>query len=198
MVSATGNGRRYAAQALVRDVLASEGLLLVALLILDWKNSEEQQESRWPVPVEGPQRVRVAVRGLPAPVDAWRGSYGQLLGAAAGELAVDVAVSIQARNASLELLRSAVAARCYVAMGHDYNLPYGPWGMAAEEEVTLRSRQLLEHAGTVMLCTSRHLTDYVHRFSEGKVRSRLCYCADYGYFDPWKKTTLRVPPRPVP
>lgn len=30
-------------------------------------------------------------------------------------------------------------------------------------------------------CTSRHLTDFVGRFSD--VRARLCYCADYGYFE---------------
>lgn len=182
MVSNTGNGRRYAAQALLRSLASTDGVELVAVLLYDWKNAGGDEDSTWPVPVEGPQRVVVSVRGS-APVVAWRGSSGQLLGAASGELMVDVAISIQARRSSLELLQKAVSARRYVVMGHDYNLPYGPWGMEVEAEALPEHRRLLEDPRTTMFCTSQHLANFVTRFSHGRVRTQLCYCADYGYFD---------------
>eukprot|EP00930_Biecheleria_cincta_P025866 TRINITY_DN18345_c0_g1_i1.p1 TRINITY_DN18345_c0_g1~~TRINITY_DN18345_c0_g1_i1.p1 ORF type:complete len:292 (-),score=33.51 TRINITY_DN18345_c0_g1_i1:805-1680(-) len=78
MVSTTGNGRRYAAQALLREILTSADLELSAVLVYDWKNSEDGKDSEWPVPLEGPERVVLALRGT-APVTAWRGTMGQLL-----------------------------------------------------------------------------------------------------------------------
>eukprot|EP00439_Symbiodinium_sp_Y106_P076416 s3379_g15.t1 len=167
MVSTTGNGRRYAAQALLRDIMCTEGVLLTALLIYDWKNDSTESSGNWALPEEGPQRCTVALRGGKQ-VTAWRGSMTQLMGACAGDLVVDVAV-----------IRSK---RC-VVMGHDYNLPFGPWGMEAEPTSLSVHRELLKNPNLVMFCTSQHLCNFVERFSEGDVQTCLCYCADYGYFD---------------
>ncbi|CAE7833026.1 unnamed protein product [Symbiodinium microadriaticum] len=181
MVSTTGNGRRYAAQALLRDIMCTEGVLLTALLIYDWKNDSTESSGNWALPEEGPQRCTVALRGGKQ-VTAWRGSMTQLMGACAGDLVVDVAVSIQARRSCLEILRSISSKKC-VVMGHDYNLPFGPWGMEAEPTSLAVHRELLQNPNLVMFCTSQHLCNFVERFSEGGVQTCLCYCADYGYFD---------------
>lgn len=182
MVSNTGNGRRYAAQALLRSIEEADSLDLVALLVYDWKNVEGAEDSEWPMPVEGPEQITVAIRGG-TPVTGWRGTFPQLLGSVAGELHVDIAISIQARSTSLELLHHGIVAKEYVVMGHDYNLPYGPWGMEVDANLIPKHHQRLEAERTTMFCTSRHLADYITRFSEGRVQTRLCYCADYGYFD---------------
>ncbi|CAE7371604.1 unnamed protein product [Symbiodinium natans] len=181
MVSTTGNGRRYAAQALLRNIMSTEGLELTAVLIYDWKNNDSTDSTSWAVPIQGPERCTVALRGGKS-VTAWRGSMNQLMGACAGDLEVDVAVSIQARRSCLELLRS-IRAKQYVAMGHDYNLPFGPWGMEVEPQSLAVHQSLLRDERLEVFCTSRHLRDFLERFSEGTVRTRLCYCADYGYFD---------------
>ncbi|CAK9040735.1 Hypothetical protein (Fragment), partial [Durusdinium trenchii] len=178
MVSSTGNGRRYAAQALLRSIAQSEDFELTAVLVYDWKN----ETGHWALPSEGPQHVTLNIRGG-QPVSAWRGSMGQLLGACAGDLAVDVAVSIQSRRTCLELMLRSIRAKKYVAMGHDYNLPFGPWGMEVEPEMLALHRVLIQDSRMTMFCTSQHLVDFVHRFSQGRVKTRLCYCADYGYFD---------------
>lgn len=183
MVSNTGNGRRYAAQALIRNIVEAKNLELTAVLLYDWKNNESEKESGWVVPTEGPECVALSVRGG-KPVVAWRGSMGQLIGAASGELHVDVAVSIQARRSSVELMHHCINARRYVVMGHDYNLPYGPWGMEVDPETIPAHQKELEEERTVMFCTSQHLASFLTRFSNGRVQTRLCYCADYGYFDP--------------
>jgi len=183
MVSTTGNGRRYAAQALLHNLVASDSIDLVAVLLFDWKNSSDENcASSWAVPVEGPELLSLCLRGS-RPVAAWRGSEAQLLGAAAGELHVDVAISIQARRPVVELMHKCITARTYAVMGHDYNLPYGPWGMEVDEESLMEHRKSLEHTSCTMLCTSQHLCDYITRFSNERIRTRLCYCADYGYFD---------------
>lgn len=65
--------------------------------------------------------------------------------------------------------------------GHDYNIPYGPWGVREGKSYHQSHLDLLER--TLLLCTSRHLAEYLTRWSGGKVSTRLCYCADYGYFD---------------
>ncbi|CAJ1334073.1 unnamed protein product, partial [Effrenium voratum] len=44
-------------------------------------------------------------------------------------------------------------------------------------------KSFIQDPRVTMFCTSQHLQHYVERFSDGKVKTRLCYCADYGYFD---------------
>ncbi|CAL1161589.1 unnamed protein product [Cladocopium goreaui] len=178
MVSSTGNGRRYAAQALVRSVQQSRELELTAVLVYDWKN----EKGHWAVPSEGPQQLTLTIRGG-EPVTAWRGSMGQLLGACAGDLDTDLAVSIQARRTSLELMLRSIKAKKYVVMGHDYNLPFGPWGMEVEPQMLALHQTFIQNPKICMFCTSQHLADFVQKFSQGKVKTKLCYCADYGYFD---------------
>merc|ERR1719326_2759765 len=73
-------------------------------------------------------------------------------------------------------------ARRRLAMCHDYNLPFGLWGMEQTEEQDNEMREVLKRF--VLLCTSQHLADYVRRTSEEKQRARLCYCADYDYLGP--------------
>lgn len=81
-------------------------------------------------------------------------------------------------------------------MGHDYNLPYGPWGMEVDAKHVLAHREALEKEHTTILCTSQHLVDYLTHFSNGRVRARLCYCADYGYFDlPSESVSSSFPPK---
>ncbi|CAJ1359005.1 unnamed protein product, partial [Effrenium voratum] len=109
MVSNTGNGRRYAAQALLRELLTADGVELAAVLVYDSKN----ETGRWALPLEGPQRLSLSTRHGP-PVTAWRGSMGQLLGACCGELFVDLAISIQARRTCLELMLRSIQATKYV------------------------------------------------------------------------------------
>ncbi|CAJ1384490.1 unnamed protein product [Effrenium voratum] len=178
MVSNTGNGRRYAAQALLRELLTADGVELAAVLVYDSKN----ETGRWALPLEGPQRLSLSTRHGP-PVTAWRGSMGQLLGACCGELFVDLAISIQARRTCLELMLRSIQATKYVVMGHDYNLPFGPWGMEVEPDMLALHKSFIQDPRVTMFCTSQHLQHYVERFSDGKVKTRLCYCADYGYFD---------------
>lgn len=182
MVCNTGNGRRYAAQALLRELSNAEDLELTAVLLYDWKNGDEGKETEWPLLLEGPERVLVAIRGG-TPISAWRGSMGQLLGVCAGELQVDIAISIQARTSCLELMHQCMLAKHYLVMGHDYNLPYGPWGMEVQPDSLTVHRALLEDRRTSVFCTSQHLADFINRFSQGNVHTDLCYCADYGYFD---------------
>lgn len=189
-VSTAGNGRRGSTHALLKCLLEDSiriqtaRVTLVALLILDFHAPTEGPTTlvpRTPLPREGPELMQVHVQGF-GPIVAFRGDFEQLLVAGAGELAADIAIATSARRDMLTLLHGAVGAKVQVAMGHDYNLPYGPWGVReawpALHEVHCR---LMER--TVLLATSRHLADFVRRWSADKVDARVCYCADYGYFD---------------
>ncbi|OLQ08542.1 hypothetical protein AK812_SmicGene7964 [Symbiodinium microadriaticum] len=180
-VSTAGNGRRGSTHALLKCLLEDSirvqtgSVSLVALLILDFHAPTEGPTTlvpRTPLPREGPELMQVHVQGF-GPIVAFRG---------AGELAADIAISTSVRRDMLTLLHGAVGAKVQVAMGHDYNQPYGPWGVReawpALHEVHCR---LMER--TVLLATSRHLADFVRRWSAEKVDARVCYCADYGYFD---------------
>ena len=77
-------------------------------------------------------------------------------------------------------------------MGHDYNLPFGPWGMEAEQPLTLGGhsiccqsqsfwtprlslhKSLLQDQKVTMFCTSQHLRHFVERFSEGTLNKQQC------------------------
>eukprot|EP00930_Biecheleria_cincta_P033163 TRINITY_DN22975_c0_g2_i4.p1 TRINITY_DN22975_c0_g2~~TRINITY_DN22975_c0_g2_i4.p1 ORF type:complete len:784 (-),score=149.50 TRINITY_DN22975_c0_g2_i4:50-2401(-) len=188
-VSTAGNGRKRATQAMLRCLLeeASEAgsLELVAVLVLDFQAESAGEGSPLvaarPLPAEGPERLQVGVPGF-GQVPAYRGDLEQLLVAGAGELEADVAIATSPRRDMLTVLHGAVKATAYAAMGHDYNLPYGPWGTReAAPSAHERHCQLLQQ--TTIFCTSRHLADYLKHWSSGKVATRTCYCADYGYFD---------------
>jgi len=188
-VSTAGNGRKRATQALLRCLLVetsqARDLELVAVLVLDFQAESAGEGSPLvaarPLPAEGPERLQVGVPGF-GQVPAYRGDLEQLLVAGAGELEADVAIATSPRRDMLTVLHGAVKAAAYAAMGHDYNLPYGPWGTReAAPSAHERHCQLLQQ--TTIFCTSRHLADYLKRWSGGKVATRTCYCADYGYFD---------------
>ena len=36
----------------------------------------------------------------------------------------------------------SIRAKQYVVMGHDYNLPFGPWGMEVDPEMPLGKREV--------------------------------------------------------
>lgn len=180
-VSTAGNGRRYATHALLRCLAAAPGVALAALLILDWRSDEAHSSALRPLPQEGPELLEVRLHHGPA-LHAWRGSREQLLMATAGELEVDIAIATVPRYDMLCLLHGGIAAGRYCLMGHDYQLPYGPWG--TREGVPERHEmhcRLLD--STTALCTSEHLAEYLRRWSEGRMDARVCYCASYGYFD---------------
>lgn len=74
-------------------------------------------------------------------------------------------------------------------MGHDYSLPFGPWGSEEEKVFEQEHRALLRRF--VLLCTSQHLANYLRRWSVASppggdggaaLDARACYCADYNYF----------------
>eukprot|EP00927_Polykrikos_kofoidii_P004612 TRINITY_DN11828_c0_g1_i1.p1 TRINITY_DN11828_c0_g1~~TRINITY_DN11828_c0_g1_i1.p1 ORF type:complete len:690 (+),score=92.04 TRINITY_DN11828_c0_g1_i1:388-2457(+) len=178
-VSSSGNGRRFATQAMLRCLVVDPGIELVAVLLLDWKNLVG---SSCNLANAGPCICSVSVCGG-IEVTTWRGSQGQLIGAVAGELQVDVAISAQACLSCLAVLHNGISAKHYVVMGHDYNLPCGPWGIAVDSDARKIHQASLEHSRTLLLCTSAHLVDFIERFASRGVRAKLCYCADYGYFD---------------
>mmetsp|Transcript_5398 Transcript_5398/g.12441 ORF Transcript_5398/g.12441 Transcript_5398/m.12441 type:complete len:591 (-) Transcript_5398:87-1859(-) len=189
-VSMAGNGRRAATQAmlrcLLRDTLRAESsFVLVALLILDHQAALVEGQSTLvpttPLPSEGPEIMEVHLPGF-GPIEAHRGDLEQLLVSGAGELSADIAISTSLRRDMLTLLHGAVTARVHIAMGHDYNLPYGPWGVREAWPVAHEAHcRLLDR--TKILATSRHLAEFLQRWSQGRVDARVCYCADYGYFD---------------
>ncbi|CAK9013441.1 Hypothetical protein (Fragment) [Durusdinium trenchii] len=187
-VSTLGNGRKSATHALLRSLLeeSAKGSLVtvVAILILDFQadagEGHFQLQSASELPTEGPAVFEVNVQGF-GKVEALRGDFEQLLVAGAGELQADLALCTSVRHDMLTLLHG-IHARSHMAMCYDYQVPYGPWGVREAE--ALRYESHLRLLGkTVLLCTSRHLAEYVKRWSKGTVETRLCYCADYGYFD---------------
>ncbi|CAE8659916.1 unnamed protein product, partial [Polarella glacialis] len=93
----------------------------------------------------------------------------------------DVAISSQTRRFSLDFTAQLKVKR-RIAMLHDYNLPFGPWGQEQTEEQAKEHTALL--AAFELACASRHLADFVDKWGEGRFRARCCYAADYGYYDP--------------
>eukprot|EP00434_Breviolum_minutum_P000282 symbB.v1.2.000234.t1/scaffold4.1/size633627/16 len=186
-VSTSGNGRKLATHALLRSLLEESlkgsMLTVTAILVLDFQAHAGEGESilqcSSPLLDEGPQLYQVYVQRFGA-VEVCRGDFEQLLVAGAGELEADVVLSTSVRRDMLTLMHSVKAKR-FAAMSHDYNLPYGPWGVREAWSCHESHLRLLDR--TLLLCTSRHLAEYFSRWSGGKVATRLCYCADYGYFD---------------
>jgi len=167
-----GSGRKHATQALIHELARQpEGVVRkVDLLILDWKSP----------PKQGAREVKVSLHRGASEKSAHWGSREQLSVMFPASV-WDVAVCTQTRRFALDFAGQLKAKR-HVAMAHDYNLPLGPWG---QEQTT---EQLKEHAAICeqfeLLCASQHLADFVEKWGDGKFRSRCCYAADYGYFDP--------------
>eukprot|EP00971_Amphidinium_carterae_P282610 5610475-Amphidinium_carterae.1 len=123
---------------------------------------------------------QIRIRGSRSPHLAYRGTPQQLAFAAAGELRVDVAIASMVSYELLSTMHRGVQARRYAVMGHDYHVPFGPWGGSHSNPRFDIVRQLL--ASCTVLCTSAHLASYLQRWSCGLLDCRVCYCADYGYF----------------
>jgi len=166
-------GRRRATQALVHHLAQQpeDAIRKVDLLVLDWKSP----------PKQGPKEVQVSLgHGGDGTREAVWGSRDQLIAKYPASV-WDVVICTQTRRLVLDFA-AMLKSRRRLAMAHDYDLPFGPWG----QEQT--SEQLQEHCSICekfeLLCSSRHLTEFVEKWGEGRFRSRCCYAADYGYFDP--------------
>lgn len=166
-----GNGRKHATQAML-FFLSQQGesdIRKVDLLILDWKNP----------PKQGAKEIAVSLRKGIQKTGTW-GSREQL--AAKFPASVwDIAVCSQARRFVLDFT-AGLKVRRRLAMLHDYNMPFGPWGQEQTEE------QLKEHVALCekfeFMCASKHLADFIEKWGDGRVRAHCCYAADYAYFDP--------------
>jgi len=167
-----GSGRKHATQALIHNLSQQPADIVrkVDVLILDWKNP----------PKQAAKELKVSVHRGASEKSAFWGSREQLM-TMFPACVWDVALCTQTRRFMLDFA-GQLKAKLHLAMAHDYNLPFGPWG----QEQT--SEQLSEHAGICahfdILCASQHLTDFVEKWGDGKFRSRCCYAADYNYFDP--------------
>mmetsp|Transcript_11671 Transcript_11671/g.36399 ORF Transcript_11671/g.36399 Transcript_11671/m.36399 type:complete len:673 (+) Transcript_11671:117-2135(+) len=171
-----GSGRKHATQAMLHNLCQQpeDVVRKVDLLILDWKNP----------PKQAAKEVKVSLhRGASQKQGHW-GSREQLATTFPASV-WDMAICTQTRRFALDFAASLKAKR-HLAMVHDYNLPFGPWG----QEQT--SEQLKEHATICepfeLLCASQHLAEFVEKWGDGKFRPRCCYAADYGYFDPAPET----------
>jgi len=171
-VRGPGNGRKHAAQAMLLYLsrLPEAEIRKVDLLILDWKNP----------PKQGAKDVTVSLGRKGCEKTGIWGSREQL-GAKFPASVWDIAICTQTRRFVLDL-GAGLKVRRRLAMLHDYNLPFGPWGQEQTAE------QLKEHITICekfdLMCASKHLADFVEKWSEGGVRAHCCYAADYGYFDP--------------
>jgi len=165
-----GCGRKHATQALIHYLTqqAEDVIRKVDLLILDWKSP----------PKQGAKEVSVCIRGSEK-TGIW-GSREQL-GTRFPSSVWDIAISSQTRRFSLDFTAQLKVKR-RIAMLHDYNLPFGPWGQEQTEEQAKEHTALL--AAFELACASRHLADFVDKWGEGRFRARCCYAADYGYYDP--------------
>lgn len=167
-----GSERKDATHAMIHSLAKQtpEVVRKVDVLILDWKNPPKQSA----------KEMKLSVHRGSLEISAHWGSREQLMTMFPASV-WDLAISSQTRRFLLDFAGQLKAKR-HLAMVHDYNLPFGPWG----QEQT--SEQLKEHAAIAehfeLLCSSQHLADFVEKWGDGKFRSRCCYAADYNYFDP--------------
>mmetsp|Transcript_50054 Transcript_50054/g.139053 ORF Transcript_50054/g.139053 Transcript_50054/m.139053 type:complete len:673 (-) Transcript_50054:239-2257(-) len=167
-----GSGRKHATQAMIHNLTQQpEGTIRkVDLLILDWKNP----------PKQGAKEVKVSLHRSASEKSGCWGSREQLATMYPASV-WDVAVCTQTRRFVLDFA-GTLKAKQHVAVAHDYNFPFGPWG---QEQTT---EQLRDHGAMCekfeILCASQHLADFVEKWGDGKFRAHCCYAADYGYFDP--------------
>mmetsp|Transcript_67286 Transcript_67286/g.161295 ORF Transcript_67286/g.161295 Transcript_67286/m.161295 type:complete len:667 (-) Transcript_67286:66-2066(-) len=166
------SGRKNAVQAMLHylDSAAEKDVRQVDCLILDWKNPPKGAAKDLKVSLHRNASQKQAVWGSREhlatrfPANKW-----------------DIVICTQVRRLVLDFAGSLKAKR-HLAMVHDYNLPCGPWGQEQTEE------QIKEHMGALekfhLLCASRHLAEFIDKWSEGRCAAQSCYAADYCYFDP--------------
>lgn len=171
-----GNGRKHATQALITYLSQKpkEEIKKVDVLILDWKNP----------PRGGTKEIKVSLRNGVLERSAFHGSREQL----STKFPSSVwDISLVSRSSRFVLdFAGGLKVRRRCVMVHDYNLPVGPWGQEQTEEQLKEHQTICEQFE--LLCASQHLTDFVEKFGEGRFRPRLCYPADYDFFDPAPQT----------
>jgi hypothetical protein len=167
-----GNGRKHATQAMLRyfSQQPEAEIRKIDLLILDWKNPPKQGAKDTTVSLgrKGAEKLGI-----------W-GSREQLSAKFPASV-WDLAICTQARRFVLDF-GASLKVRRHLAMLHDYNVPFGPWGQEQTAD------QVKEHTAVCekfdLMCASKHLADFVEKWSDGRVRAHCCYAADYAYFDP--------------
>lgn len=173
-----GCERKRAVQALIHFLAQQQENTVrkVDLLVLDWKAP----------PKQGPKDINVCLRrGSPEKMAQW-GSRDQLFSKFPASV-WDVCICSQPRRFMLEF-SAQLKVKKRLAMLHDYNIPFGPWGQEQTAE------QLKEHTSLCeqfeFLCSSKHLTDFVEKWGEGRFRARCSYAVDYSCFDPLPEQPL--------
>eukprot|EP00747_Dinoflagellata_sp_TGD_P166570 gnl/TRDRNA2_/TRDRNA2_189550_c0_seq1.p1 gnl/TRDRNA2_/TRDRNA2_189550_c0~~gnl/TRDRNA2_/TRDRNA2_189550_c0_seq1.p1 ORF type:complete len:672 (+),score=152.42 gnl/TRDRNA2_/TRDRNA2_189550_c0_seq1:77-2092(+) len=167
-----GNGRKHATQAMLQYLSeqAKDEIARLDFMILDWKNP----------PKGGAKEIKVSLnRGACEKTGIW-GSREQL-SMKFPQSRWDLAICSQVRRFALDFTGTLNVKR-RLAMVHDYNLPFGPWGQELTAEQSKEHRTIAETFE--LMCASKHLVEFVEKWGEGAFRSRLAYAADYGYFDP--------------
>ena len=169
-----GNGKKHAVQAMLHFLCSQaqtgEEIRQVDCMVMDWKNP----------PKGSAKDVEVTLhRGASQKAATW-GSREQLA-AKFPASRWDVVITTHTKRLLLDFAGS-LKARRHFAMVHDYNLPFGPWGQEQTAE------QLKEHAAALekfnLLCASKHLSEFIEKWGDGRYRTECCYAADYCYFDP--------------
>lgn len=167
-----GNEQKAATQALLAYLSRQpkEVVRKVDLLVLDWKSP----------PKNGAKEVKIALQaGKGEKAGQW-GSRDQLSAKYPASV-WDVQICTQTRRMVLDFAGTLKVKR-RMAMCQDYNLPFGPWGQEQTQE------QLKDHAGILekfdLLCASKHLSEFVEKWGEGRFKSLNCPAADFDLFDP--------------
>mmetsp|Transcript_62206 Transcript_62206/g.160401 ORF Transcript_62206/g.160401 Transcript_62206/m.160401 type:complete len:671 (+) Transcript_62206:105-2117(+) len=167
-----GSGRKHATQALIHYLAQQPEATIrkVDVLILDWKHP----------PKPAAKELKVSLhRGASEKVAVW-GSADQLATRFPSSV-WDVMVCTQTRRLVLDFA-AQLKVKKRLAMAHDYNLPFGPWGQEQTAEQVKEHSSICEHFE--IMCASKHLSDFVEKWGEGTYRATCCYAADYNYFDP--------------
>jgi len=177
-----GSGRKHATHAMLHHLIQQpeQDIRKVDLLILDWKNP----------PKQAAKETQIAVRRGTAQKEAFWGSREQLTAKFPASV-WDIAICTHSRRFVLDFTGQLKVKR-RLAMIHDYNLPFGPWG---QEQTT---EQVKEHTSICekfeLMCASKHLADFVEKWGGDNFRAHCCYAADYDYFgsvlesfSPWEQ-----------
>ncbi|CAJ1440901.1 unnamed protein product [Effrenium voratum] len=150
-----GSGRTASTRAMLRH-LPQESVRKVDLLILDWKAP----------PKQGPKELSVSLNE-PSPMAAVWGSREQLLTKFPASV-WDLCICCSTLRLAMDV-GALLKVKRRVAIVHDYNLPFGPWGSLCE--------------AFELFCASQHLADFVEKWAVG-CRALCAYSADYGFFEP--------------
>eukprot|EP00439_Symbiodinium_sp_Y106_P083102 s614_g22.t3 len=174
-----GCDRKKASQALIRHLCAQpqEVVRKVDVLVLDWKAP----------PKQGPKDTSVLLGQRETEKSVVWGSREQLLTKFPASV-WDLCICSSTARLVLDLAGQLKVKR-RLALQHDYNLPFGPWGQEQTPDQLKEHRSLLK--GFELLCASQHLVDFVEKWGEGDFRARCCYAADFSLFDPLPQEPLQ-------